>query len=154
MQEKEEAKTISLANYQSGEFEISERNEIEKVVLDKTYYINEDNMTIKENNKNIGETYKIWANVSNSSIKDKINSILSDYDSRTKLIDAIVNTSMKNGINGISIEFENIEDKDSMRRFVIELTPRLREIGINTAIVLNNNITKEDYKNIVDYVIE
>ena len=41
-----------------------------------------------------------------------------------------------------------------MKRFVIEMTPKLREVGISTGIVLNNNIKKEDNKNIEDFIIE
>ena len=65
--------------------------------------------------------------------------MLGDYKSRTKLIDAIVSKSIENNINGVSIDFKEI-DSNNMMRFIIELAPKLREIGITTCIVLNNNM--------------
>ena len=37
---------------------------------------------------------------------------------------------------------------------MIELTPKLREIGITTCLVLNNDMEEKDYINIVDYIVE
>ena len=36
---------------------------------------------------------------------------------------------------------------------IIELAPRLREMGISTNIVLNSSIDENKYKEIVDYII-
>ena len=51
-------------------------------------------------------------------------------------------------IKGISINFSNIENEEDFRRFVIELSPKLREVGITTCVVLNKNIQENDYINI------
>ena len=61
---------------------------------------------------------------------------------------------IENDISGIVVDFNGIENKEGMLRFIIELTPRLREVGVNTSIVLNENIEKDNYTNIVDYIIE
>ena len=86
----------------------------------------------------------------------EINSILKEYKTRTNVINTIVNEVIGNNVNGVIIDFDNIEDdeKEVVKRFMIELTPKLREIGIDTCIVLNKNIEKNDYINVVDYIIE
>ena len=86
--------------------------------------------------------------------ESKTSEILEDYKLRTTLIDLIVKTAIENNINGVSIDFNEIDDKESMSRFIIECTPKLREVGISTCIVLNENIEEQDYINIVDYIVE
>lgn len=103
---------------------------------------------------NIKTTSKIWATISNSNLVKQSNGIVKDYKTRTLLIDNIVNLAIKYNIKGINVNFNNIEDVQSFNRFVIELAPRLREIGISTNIILTENLNETDYAGIVDYVIE
>ncbi len=68
--------------------------------------------------------------------------IMNDYEKRKKLIESIVNKCVEYGVDGINIDFENMksEDKDMYSRFIIELEPRLKEIGM----VLSVDVTAPD----------
>lgn len=94
-------------------------------------------------NENVGEAgeayikwahdneYKVWPSLSNSSMIDTTSEILNDYKLRQELINKIVSLVVNYELDGINIDFENmyVEDKELFSRFIIELTPRLREIG-------------------------
>ncbi len=86
--------------------------------------------------------YKVWAMVSNNSMKETTSEILNDYALRETLINNIVALTMNYEIDGINIDFENIyeKDKDMFSRFIIELAPRLREYGR----VLSVDVTAPD----------
>ena len=75
--------------------------------------------------------YKIWAMVSNNSYQETTSEILNDYKLREKLINNIVNVALEYDLDGINIDFEYVKmsDKDMLSRFIIELAPRLRDIG-------------------------
>lgn len=75
--------------------------------------------------------YKVWAIVSNNSYKDTTSKILNSYVLRTNLINNIVNLANKYNLDGINIDFENMNesDKDVFSRFIIELEPKLKEAG-------------------------
>ncbi len=89
--------------------------------------------------------YKIWAIVSNScspDIQDTTTEILNDYKLREKLINNIVNLTLKYQLDGINIDFEYIKvsNRDMFSQFIIELAPRLREYGK----VLSVDVTAPD----------
>lgn len=86
--------------------------------------------------------YKVWAMISNNSMKETTSEILRDYSLRETLINNIVALTMDYDIDGINIDFENIyqEDKEMFSRFIIELAPRLREYGK----VLSVDVTAPD----------
>lgn len=149
-----EASKISLDTYRNGEFKISDNARDKKVILKNMFNINDENIQVSEDLDQNNSEYKVWASISNKSLESKTNEMLKDYKLRTALIDTIVKKSIENNINGISIEFSGIEDKDSMKRFVIECAPKLKEVGITTCIMLNENIEEQDYINIVDYIVE
>lgn len=75
--------------------------------------------------------YKVWAMFSNNSMLKTTSDILNDYDKREKLIDDIVVLAEKYNVDGINLDFENMNqsDKDVYSRFVIELAPRLKDTG-------------------------
>ena len=62
--------------------------------------------------------------------------IMNSYEKRQKLIENIVDACVKYKLDGINVDFENMkqEDKDVYSRFIIELTPRLKEIGLVTSV--------------------
>ena len=105
-------------------------------------------------NENVGEAgkayikwahdneYKVWASFSNNSMIDTTSEILNDYNLRQKLINKIVSLVVNYELDGINIDFENmyVADKELFSRFIIELTPRLREIGA----VVSVDITAPD----------
>ena len=74
--------------------------------------------------------YKVWPIVSNNSMQETTSEIINDYELRKKLINQIIDYIEKYNLDGINIDFENIkeEDKDMFSRFIIELTPRIKEL--------------------------
>lgn len=76
--------------------------------------------------------YKVWPMLSNSSLKaSETSAILNDFDRRKKLVEDIVNLVRTYDIDGINLDFENMKaaDKDVYSRLVIELAPRLKDMG-------------------------
>lgn len=86
--------------------------------------------------------YKVWALLSNESMKETTSEILNDYKLREQLINNIVNIVITYNLDGINLDFENIyeKDKDMYSRLVIELAPRLKELGK----VLSVDVTAPD----------
>ncbi|MBO5478661.1 MAG: hypothetical protein J6A04_02975 [Clostridia bacterium] len=80
--------------------------------------------------------YKVWAMFSNNSMKETTSQILNSYELRTQMIEKIVELAVKYELDGINVDFENMNmsDKDMYSRFIIELAPRLREYGIVTSV--------------------
>lgn len=86
--------------------------------------------------------YKVWALASNNSWKDTTSEIINDYRLREKFINNIIDVVVKYNLDGINLDFENIyeADKDAYSKLVLELAPRLREIGK----VLSVDVTAPD----------
>lgn len=95
---------------------------------------------VSENVKQEGKDYiewahnngfKVWPIVSNNSYLTTTEGILNDYTKRRKLEDEIIRLTEEYNIDGINLDFENMnqEDKDMYSRFVIELAPRLKDLG-------------------------
>lgn len=80
--------------------------------------------------------YKVWAMFSNNSMRTVTSQILNSYELRTQMIEKIVELAVKYQVDGINVDFENMNmsDKDMYSRFIIELAPRLREYGIVTSV--------------------
>ena len=118
------------------------------VVSPAFFYIDE-NGKLEENIGSSGEEYikwahdngyKVWPMVSNAYAAkeslDVTSNIMKSYENRKELIESIVEKCVKYDLDGINIDFENMyaEDKDLYSRFIIELTPRLKEIGMVTSV--------------------
>ena len=118
------------------------------VVSPAFFYLGKDG-ELKENIGQSGKVYiewahnngyKIWPMVQNAEAASTSLSITSEimnsYEKRQKLIESIVNKCVEYKLDGINIDFENMkqEDKDMFSRFIIELTPRLKEIGMVTSV--------------------
>lgn len=110
--------------------------------------------TVDEENINKTENYDVWVNVLNQNIENKTREILEDYQTRTMLINSIVNLAMKNKIDGVIINFTQIDNTEIFNRFMIELSPKLRDVGISSIVKINENISKDNLQGVVDYVIE
>ena len=84
--------------------------------------------------------YKVWPIISNAEVATKslevTSKIMNSYEKRQELIEQIVNKCVEYKLDGVNIDFENMkqEDKDMFSRFIIELTPRLKEIGLVTSV--------------------
>ena len=115
-------------------------------VVSPSFFYIDKNGNFKENVLQNGQDYikwaqsngyKVWPMVSNSSAGLEITSkIMNSYESRKKLIEAIVNVCVKYNLDGINIDFENMkkEDIDLYSRFIIELTPRIKDIGLTVSV--------------------
>ena len=96
---------------------------------------------------------EIWAIISNENFENISNKVLEDYNARTEMINIIVNLAIKNKLSGIAIKTNKIDEYNSFKKFMFELSPRLREIGINAALYKTSEIKGKDFKHIVDYIL-
>lgn len=97
---------------------------------------------------------KLWQTINLKSMSNDIEEMLKDYKTRTQTIDVVMNLLGGNDIKGININFDGIEDKEVCKRFAIELSPKLREIGITTCVTLTKDMKTKEYEKIVDYIAE
>jgi len=116
------------------------------VVSPSFFYLDEDDGTLKENIGDAGKAYiqwahsngyKVWPMISNAEAGIKITSnILNSYTKRQALIQSVVEKCAQYEIDGINVDFENMyeEDKDKYSRFIIELMPRMQEMGIVVSV--------------------
>ena len=116
------------------------------VVSPSFFYLDKDNGTLRENVGDAGKAYiewahsngyKVWPMISNAEAGIKITSnILNSYTKRQELIQDIVEKCALYDIDGINVDFENMyqEDKEKFSRFIIELMPRMQEMGIVVSV--------------------
>ena len=122
------------------------------VVSPSFFHLNEDG-ELEENVGEAGEKYiewahnngyKVWPMVQNSETGslEVTSNIMNDYNKRQELISQIIMYCVKYKLDGVNIDFENMkqEDKNMYSRFIIELEPRLKEIGM----VLSVDVTAPD----------
>ena len=122
-------------------------------VVSPAFFSINENGKLVENIGTRGQTYidwarsnncKIWPMVQNSGegMLSVTSKIMNSYEKRKELIESIVNVCIKYRLDGINIDFENMkkEDKDLYSRFIIELEPRMKELGL----VLSVDVTAPD----------
>lgn len=84
--------------------------------------------------------YKVWPIISNNEYQegmmDATSNLLNNYQSRVNFEEQIAKLCIQYGFDGINVDFENMyeKDKDVYSRFIIELTPRLKEVGLVTSV--------------------
>lgn len=126
--------------------DMEQKQKAKKVKID----LNENQVNYTDEN---GEV-KLWQTINLKSMSNDIEEMLEDYKTRTQTIDVVMNLLGGNEIKGININFDGIEDKEVCKRFVIELSPKLREIGITTCVTLTKDMKTKEYEDIVDYIAE
>lgn len=116
------------------------------VVSPSFFYLDKNDGVLKENVGDAGKAYiewahsngyKVWPMISNAEAGTKITSnILNSYTKRQELIQNIVEKCALYDIDGINIDFENMyqADKDKFSRFIIELVPRMQEMGVLVSV--------------------
>lgn len=116
------------------------------VVSPSFFYLDKNDGTLKDNVGDAGiayinwahsNGYKVWPMIANAEAGIKITStILNSYTKRQELIESIVQKCAQYDIDGINVDFENIyeADKDKYSRFIIELMPRMLELGMVTSV--------------------
>lgn len=120
------------------------------VVSPSFFSINSDGQIIDnvgENGKKYVEwahnnNIKVWPMFSNNSKRETTSKILNNAETRGQLIELIVGFVNEYNLDGINLDFENMnqEDKDVYSRLVIELAPRLKDMGK----VLSVDVTAPD----------
>ena len=132
------------------------------VVIPHFFYIDSNN-TILDKTNNTTEEYtkyinwvkenniEIWATISNNI---EISNSLRTYSERNKIINSLYYILVQYQFSGVNVNFEKIDDVNSFNRFIIELTPRLKELGLKVAVTYNKNVNKDKLGNIVDIIIE
>lgn len=116
------------------------------VVSPSFFYLDKNDGTLKDNVGDAGiayinwahtNGYKVWPMIANAEAGIKITStILNSYTKRQELIESIVQKCAQYDIDGINVDFENIyeADKEKYSRFIIELIPRMLEMGMVTSV--------------------
>lgn len=131
------------------------------VVVPHFFYM--DNNTILDKTNNTTEEYtkymnwvkendiEVWATISNNI---EVSNSLRTYSERNKIINSLYYILVEYQFSGVNINFEKIDDVNSFNRFIIELTPRLKELGLKVAVTYNKNVDKDKLEDIVDIIIE
>jgi spore germination protein YaaH len=106
---------------------------------------------------------KIWALVGNGSDPDITHGFLNNTDIREKIIQQLLIYAKLYKLDGINIDFENIniEDRDMLTQFMRELAPLVREQGLVVSIDVTFRSSSENWSmcydrkalsEVVDYV--
>lgn len=123
-------------------------------VVSPSFFSIDKNGKLVENVGERGQAYLEWArnnnckiwpmvqNAGDSTMMDTTSKIMNSYEKRKVLIESIVNVCIKYKLDGINIDFENMrkDDKNLYSRFIIELEPRMKELGL----VLSVDVTAPD----------
>ncbi len=114
-------------------------------------YIKENNLT--ERNKirsNMDNTYPV---VDPNNLEDPIEinkkdittEKMQDFDSRKKIVNDLINKIISKEKFQVKMDLKDADiEKEKLERFVIELLPRMREIGASL-IITNNNILEQSF---------
>ncbi|MBQ6992245.1 MAG: hypothetical protein IJN50_04990 [Clostridia bacterium] len=90
-----------------------------------------------------------WLKIKEENFKEDM---LNNYESRVQSINAIVSFILSENPKGIII-YSNSKS-ESFIRFMTEITPRLREIGVSVALKSDDINKTKSLKNIVDYIVK
>lgn len=85
---------------------------------------------------------------------ENISKILLSYSQRSQVIGELRDMLLKYNYIGINIKFSTIDDINSFYRFILELYPRFKAVGIKVAVTLNSNLDRKRIENSVDYILE
>lgn len=116
-------------------------------VVSPAFFYLDSNGVLKENVGERGQAYiewahsngyKVWPMVQNAGdgMLKVTSQIMNDYEKRQELINQIVVACVKYKLDGVNIDFENMkqEDKNMYSRFIIELTPRIKDMGLVVSV--------------------
>lgn len=152
--DKIETKEIDLNLKDGSSFTLYTNNQQGTKITIRTLFDFDTNGIIGINQENFenGDDV-IWATISNKSLERQMNEKIANYKTRTELIDTIVSFVSRYRVRGINLDFQNVTNQNDFDRFIIELTPRLRELGITTNVILNNSFEEINLVGVVDYLI-
>lgn len=104
--------------------------------------------------------YKNWADTNKLTILPtfsndaEVSNCLLSYSQRSQVINELIGYLKEHQYFGINVNFTSIDDINSFYRFIIELSPRLRNENLKLAVTLNKNIDKNKIEKLVDYIVE
>lgn len=112
-------------------------------------YVKSKNITEKEYKRQTMNDMGVSANTSDISnsieiTKDSLNiDSLNNFNSRKDIVEKIISDIISKEKFTVNINLENVDvDEKYLERFIIELKPRLKEIGANMEVT--NNATLSD----------
>ena len=150
----DEIKTAEISTSLKDKTELSlYSNEGNSKIVIRTLFNLKENGTLYVNEDFEEDDYTVWATISNEGLEAYTNEMINEFSTREELIDTLLDYISKYKLKGINIDFKDITNRDAFSRFIIELTPRLRDLGLTTNVVLNNSIDEERIVGIVDYLI-
>lgn len=96
--------------------------------------------------------YQVWALFSNGFDPQNTTAALSTYDKRIKIIKQLLAYAQMYKLQGINIDFENVnlKDKPNLTQFVREMTPLLHEQGLVVSIDVTTKSTSENWSMFYD----
>ena len=114
-------------------------------------YIVRETKEIREPATEISINNDEWKVISNADTENETRVALASYTRRSEMINEIVLDVMGQDLRGVVIDFTGVNTRN-LERFLIELTPRLREIGLSTGILSSSDANNEEMRNIIDYI--
>ena len=147
----------------SGIYDNIEVDEKKLNVVVPTFFYLEKNSKVLDKTTSTTATYSIyksWTDQNKLNIlptltnNESVSNNLLSYSQRSVVINSLRKYLVQYNYMGINIEFDTIDDVNSFYRFVLELVPRFKEVGLKVAVTLNNNLDKSRLENVVDYVLE
>lgn len=151
--DKIETKKLTMDLQDGSQITLYRDNQTSTKITVKTLFNFEADGTIGIIDNNVEEERTIWATISNKGLEKQTNQIIENYQNRTELINKIVEFASKYKIQGLNIDFQNVNNNNAYDRFIIELAPKLREIGITTNVVMNDSFKETNIVGVADYLI-
>lgn len=98
------------------------------------------------------QNIQVWALFSNGFEQKRTTESLATYDKRIKIIKQLISFAQMYGIQGINIDFENVnlKDKANLVQFVREMTPLLHEQGLVVSIDVTVKDGSDNYSLFMD----
>lgn len=127
---------IKVLTYQGNIGYIKEKNTTDK----ETKRANMEESDFSSNNADIENSIEIDSSVLTTEA-------LENFDARKKVVQSIIQKIISDEKYTVNLNLENLEvESFYLERFIIELIPRLKEIGGNV-LVTNNNILSDEFIN-------
>ncbi len=161
--QKPDIKTYSNYSNISGIYENFEVDEkYMNCVVPTFFYIEKDSKVLDKTTSTTATyaVYKKWADTNKLTILPTLSNYgavsdcLLSYSQRSQVINKLIEYLKEYQYFGINIKFDSIDDINSFYRFIIEITPRLKNENLKVAVTLNKSIDKKKIEKIVDYIIE
>lgn len=132
-------------------------------VVTPTFFNIDKNSNVLDRTSISTATYSVYKNWTDSNgiqimpaleNDENISKVLLSYSQRSQVIGQLRDMLLKYNYIGINIKFNTIDDINSFYRFILELYPRFKAVGIKVAVTLNSNLDRKRIENSVDYILE